>query len=357
MQSVDSLDITINRAASSRINDVDFENLPFGRVKSDHIFVARYRDGAWKDLEIRPYAEFKISPACIALHYGQSLFEGLKAFKSANGKIAVFRPRENARRIAQGASRLAMAPIPEEIFMEGLDQLLAIDRQWLPEGEDKSLYIRPFQFGDESNIGVHSSDSYTFMIFTCPTGKYYTKDVNVYVEQEYIRAAQGGIGFTKAAGNYAPTLLPAKQVKEKGYDQILWTQKIDNTLYAGEIGTMNFFVQIDDVIMTPDLDGTILPGVTRSSILQLAKDFGYQTKECPISIPFLIQAIDEGRLQDAFGAGTAAVITNIAGLGLGDKHYDLPAVANRVFSKQVREKLVNIRLGLEEDIYDWMHYV
>jgi len=357
METLDKLKIDVNLTSKSRLEQTDFDNLKFGHVKSDHIFVAQYRNGSWTNIEVKPYDYFKISPACIGLHYGQSIFEGLKAYRMNDGRIGVFRPEANMARLQRSAERLAMEPVPSEIFMEGLKTLLDIDKAWVPNGEEKSLYIRPYQFGDEPNIGVHASDSYSFIIFTCPTGKYYDKHVNVYVEDEYIRAARGGVGYAKAAGNYAPTLKPVKEVQAKGYDQILWCQKLDGKLYAGEIGTMNFFIQIGDKLITPELDSTILEGITRDSILSIAKEEGIEVEERMITVDEIFKAAEAGIIKDAFGAGTAAVVTHIAGLGYGDRHFDLPSVADRKLSHFFKQKLTDIRLGRAEDKHGWMTYI
>lgn len=350
----DTINISISKTKNSRLKDVDFNNLPFGHIKSDHMFVAKYRNGEWNDFEILPYQNLELSPACIALHYGQSVFEGMKAFRDVNGDVAMFRPEKNMERLQMSAERMCMPPVPDEVFMEGLKQLIELDRDWVPSGEDKSLYIRPYQFGDESNIGVHASNSYQFIIFTLPSGKYYSKDVEVFVAEDYIRAARGGAGFAKAAGNYGPTLLPAKKCRDLGYDQILWTQQIEGKRYVQEIGTMNFFVQIDDTLITPVLDGTILEGITRNSIITLAKERGVTVEERLLSVDELFTAAKEGRVKDAFGSGTAAVITQIKAIGRREEKIELPEVKNRELSNSLYNELLAIRRGEAEDKHNWM---
>lgn len=350
----DTINISISKTENSRINDVDFSNLPFGHIKSDHMFVAKYRDGEWKDFEIKAFQNLDLSPASIALHYGQSIFEGMKAFRNENDEIALFRPEKNMERLQLSAERMCMPPVPKEVFMEGLKQLIDIDRDWVPKGKDNSLYIRPFQFGDEPNIGVHASNSYQFIIFTCPSGKYYSKDVEVFVAEDYIRAARGGAGFAKAAGNYGPTLLPAQKCKELGYDQILWTQQLNGKRYVQEIGTMNFFVQIDDTLITPELDGTILEGITRNSIITLAKEKGIKVEERQLSVDELFEAAHQGRVKDAFGSGTAAVITQIIGIGRRGDKVELPKVQDRQLSNFFYNQLHAIRNGEIEDTQNWM---
>lgn len=350
----DTINISISKRENSKIDDVDFNNLKFGYTKTDHMFIAEFKDGEWKNFEIKPYGNFEISPACLGLHYGQSIFEGMKAFRNVHNEVCMFRPEKNIERLQKSAERLAMEPVPTEVFMEGLRSLIDIDRDWVHDGEDMSLYIRPYQFGDEPNIGVHSSQSYKFVIFACPVGKYYAKDVNVFVTDNYIRAARGGAGFAKAAGNYAPTLLPAQLCKEIDYDQILWTQEINGTKFVQEIGTMNFMVRIGDTLITPMLDGTILDGVTRDSIITLAKEKGIKVEERMLSVDELFTAAEEGKIKDAFGCGTAAVITQIKGIGRKDEHIELPNVADREWSNYFYNELLNIRKGQTEDRHGWM---
>lgn len=354
MNEIETLDIKVNKSETSTINQVDFNNLKFGEVKSDHMFIAKFEQGKWSNLEIKPFQDIALSPACLGLHYGQSIFEGLKAFKHPNGDIGVFRPDKNAERFAKSAIRMGMEPLPKEIFLEGMRALLKTDSTWVPTGDDMSLYIRPFQFADEPNIGVRPSSSYTFIIFTCPVGKYYDKSVSVYVEDFHVRAVRGGAGEAKAAGNYAPTLVPAKKVKEKGFDQILWTQEINGTRYAQEIGTMNFFVQIDDVLITPEEDGSILQGITKESLIMLAKDKGIKVEEKMLSLDELFDAARNGRVNDAFGAGTAAVISQIDAIGKGDERIELKPVSDRTLSHALKAELTGMQRGIVEDRYNWM---
>jgi len=354
MNGTETLKINVHKAASTKLDQVDFNNLKFGEVKSDHMLLVRYENEKWGDLEIKPFQDIQLSPSCLGLHYGQSIFEGLKAFRRPSGDIGVFRPDKNAQRFHDSAVRMGMAPLPKEIFLEGMRALIKTDSAWVPTGEDMSLYIRPFQFADEPNIGVRPSSSYSFIIFTCPVGKYYSKDVSVYVEDFHIRAVRGGSGEAKAAGNYAPTLVPAKKVKEKGYDQILWTQEINGTRYVQEIGTMNFFVQIDDTLITPELDGSILRGINRESLIQLAKDKGVKVEERMLSVDELFKAAKEGRVNDAFGAGTAAVISQIDTIGRGDERIALKPVAERTLSHELKAELTGMQRGLVDDRYNWM---
>ncbi len=357
METLTRLEIDISRIESSKIGEVDFDNIRFGHIKTDHMFMARFEDGQWNDARIVPYDGITISPACIGLHYGQSIFEGMKAFRTVDDRVALFRPRANWQRFHWSGKRMAMAPVPEEIFMEGLRTLVKMDADWVPAGDEKSLYIRPLEFGDEPNIGVHASNTYTFLIFGCPAAAYYSKPVGVWVEDTAIRAARGGVGNVKAAGNYGPTLYPALQAKERGYQQILWTQKVDGTYYVQEIGTMNFFIQVDDKLITPKLDGTILEGITRDSLIQLARHEGIEVEEKMLKVRDIFEAIESGRVKDAFGVGTAAVISFIDKLGYHDEEYVLPPMEERTTSVMLKKRLEDIRTGRAEDIFGWMEYV
>lgn len=348
------LDIKITKTQNSKLSEVDFHNIPFGRVFSDHMFVIDYTDGAWQQPEIKPYGGMDISPACSALHYGQAIFEGMKANLDANtGDVLLFRPEENAKRLNRSAVRMGMPELPVETFMEGLKALLRLDRDWVPNVEDTALYIRPFMFANDNFIGVKKSNNYRFIIFTCPVGAYYSKPVSVWIEKDFKRAFPGGTGAAKAAGNYAATLYPASLVNEKGYDQILWTDGFESK-YVEEIGTMNVFFVMDGKVVTPELDGTILEGITRESVLQLMRDEGIEVEERKLSVDEILAAHKNNTLQEVSGVGTAATITHIASLGCEDVHYDLPPISERKISAKIREQLVNIKLGIEEDKYGWI---
>lgn len=349
---VDTKTIEIQKTSKSRINEVDFDNIPFGRVFSDHMFTLDYQDGNWQTGKIMPYQSITMSPASSALHYGQAIFEGMKAEIDANGNPVMFRPEKNIERFNISAERLSMPPVPENLFLEGLKELLALDRQWIPTNEGSSLYIRPFMFATDPYIGVKPSQSYTFIIFTCPVGPYYAGDVNVYIENKYSRSCDGGVGFAKAAGNYAAALYPATLVAEKGYNQILWTDSNEHK-YVQEIGTMNVVFMIDGKAITPNLDGNILNGVTRRSVLQLIKDEGVTVEERPITVDEIIEASKNGTLQDCFGTGTAAVITHINKLGHDTFEHQFPPISERTLSNRVKAKLVAIKRKEVEDTYGW----
>src|SRR5688572_18938382 len=258
-----TMDIVINKAERSKLQDLNLENLPFGKFFTDHMLEADYENGEWKNVEIKPYQPLLLSPSLAALHYGQAIFEGIKAYKDDSGNSYIFRPEDNFRRFNISAERMQMPAVPEEIFMEGLKQLVALDSNWIPQKEDHSLYIRPFMFSSDELIGVRPSDSYKFMIILSPTGPYYNTPMRIYVEEQYVRAVPGGVGYAKAAGNYGAAMYATAQAKKKGYDQVLWTDAYEHK-YVQECGTINVFFIIVDTAITPNLEaGTILSGVTR----------------------------------------------------------------------------------------------
>lgn len=348
------LDIAITKNPTSKLTGIDFENLTFGKHFSDHMFMADYANGKWGDLRIVPFGNFEIHPSMSSLHYGQALFEGLKAFKNPSGEILLFRPLENARRMNRSAERLCMAQVPEEMFMEVLSTYLDLERDWVSDKEGCSLYIRPFMFGTEPFLGVKPSDTYRFMIITSPVGYYYDGAIKVKVEMEYTRAAKGGTGTAKAAGNYAAALYPAKLGQDQGYRQLVWTDASEHK-YIEESGTMNIFFVIDGTIITPSLDsGTILAGVTRDSIIQVASKWGWPVEERKISIDEVVENIENGKLTEVFGAGTAATIAQIQMMHIQGKDYHLPSVESREFSNKVGQFLSDLRTGKIEDPFGWV---
>lgn len=348
------MSIKITQTSQSRLPKVDFNNIPFGRVFSDHVFTVDYADGKWQTPEIKPFGEMLLSPACSALHYGQSIFEGMKANLDAQtGEVLLFRPEENAKRLNKSAVRMGMPELPVETFLEGLKTLIQIDKQWVPNVEDSALYIRPYMFANDHFIGVKKAANYRFIIFTCPVGAYYPKPVSVWIEKDFKRAFPGGTGAAKAAGNYAATLYPASLANEKGYDQILWTDGLESK-YVEEIGTMNVFFVINGKALTPELDGTILEGITRESVIQLMKNRGIEVEERKVSVAEILAAYENGTLEEVFGVGTAATITHISDLGYEDVKYPLPSIPDRKISNAVKEELVNIKLGILPDPHDWI---
>jgi branched-chain amino acid aminotransferase len=354
--SVDTLSIPTQRVTKSRISEVDFDSLQFGKTFSDHMFVVDYKDGAWQNPQVLPYGDMSLSPATSSLHYGQAIFEGMKAYKDENGDILLFRPQANLQRLNKSAERLCMPELPEELFMQGLEQLLRVDADWVPAKEGSSLYIRPLMFATDNFIGVRPSLTYRFLIITGPVGKYYDKPVKVAVEPNYVRSVEGGAGYAKAAGNYAAALLPSRKMQEKGYDQLIWTDAKEHK-YVEESGTMNVMFVIDDVLVTPSLSTSILHGVTRDSVLQVAKDLGYKVEERKVAVDEVIAAQQAGKLTEAFGTGTAAIISQIALIHHNGQDYELPPVETRKVSNQIGAKLDKIRTGQAPDTHNWVHKV
>ncbi len=352
----ETIDIAIQKTTAPRIHEVDFDNIPFGKVYSDHMFIADYADGQWSDLRIVPFAHLNMSPANAALHYGQSIFEGMKAHRGPDGKALIFRPEKNAQRFNRSAVRMCMPELPEEIFIGGIDALVKLDKDWIPEKEGTSLYLRPFMFAADEYIGVRPSLTYKFMIFTCPVGGYYSKPVRVKIETKFVRAAEGGTGAAKTAGNYAASLYPAQLAVKQGYDQLIWTDSKTHTLIE-EAGTMNIMLVIDGKLITPPTSGTILEGVTRVSILDLARDWGMQVEERRITVTEIMEAIKANRMQEAFGAGTAATIAHIAAIGYEGVDYELPAVEQREFSNKALVEMEAIKRGKKEDRFGWIHKI
>ena len=348
--------ITIQKVVKSRINEVDFDNIPFGKVYSDHMFMADYRQGGWDNFRVVPYGMMLMSPATPAIHYGQSIFEGLKAHKSENGEALVFRPQDNWARMNVSAKRMCLATIPEELFMDGMDTLLTLDRQWIPTTPGSSLYIRPFLFSSDEYIGIRPSENFTFMIITCPVGAYYATPVKVRIETHYTRAAEGGTGYAKAGGNYGGALYPAKLAQEQGYHQLLWTDAKEHK-YIEESGTMNIMFVIDDTLVTPALGDSILRGITRDSVLTLARHWGLKVEERRISVEEVIAGLKSKRVKEAFGVGTAATIAHIELIGFEGEDYYLPPVEERTISNKVLSELDAMKRGLAPDPFGWIYRV
>lgn len=350
---LDTLDISIQKVENSRINEVDFDNIPFGKVYSDHMFIADYEDGQWSDLRIVPYANLSMAPASSVIHYGQSVFEGLKAYKNSEGQAVVFRPEANAKRLNKSAERMCIPEVPEELFIQAMTELLNLDKNWIPNKENTALYVRPFVFAMDDYIGIKPSEKYRFMIITCPVGAYYSEPVKVKIETEFTRAAKGGTGYAKAAGNYAGSLYPAKLAQKQGYHQLVWTDAKEHE-YIEESGTMNIMFVINDTLITPEASSTILNGITRDSVLTLARDWGMKVEERRVSIKEVVEAAKNGSLQEAFGAGTAATIAHIELIGYDGVDYKLPPIQEREFSNKVLKSMDAIKLGEAEDKFHWI---
>lgn len=349
--------IQIQKTERSKLPDVDFNNIVFGNQFSDHMFTADYKNGEWSNLKITPYEPISLSPACAAIHYGQSVFEGMKAYKNEQGEIFLFRPEQNAKRINISANRLCMPSIPEELFMDALQQLIEVDADWIPSVEGCSLYIRPFIFASEQLLGVRPASEYKFIIFTSPVGAYYNKPLNVKIETEYSRACEGGVGYAKAAGNYAAALYPAKLGQDQGYDQLIWTDAKEHK-YIEESGTMNIMFLIGNKLITPYIDlKTTLAGITRDSILTLAKDKGIEVEERRVSIKEVINAAKDGSLKDVFGTGTAATIAQVASITYNEERYELPPISERSLSNELAQEIQDIKRGRIADTHDWIYKV
>lgn len=342
----------IHPVTQSRITDVDLSNLKFGSVFSDHQFRMDFDNGRWSAGVIEPFGDMAMNPAAMVLHYGQAIFEGMKAFRQEDGGIALFRPDANISRLNVSADRMCMPAVDEGLFMEALQELVRLDRAWVPDGEGASLYIRPFMFSTEVHVGVKPSDAYRFMIFTCPVGPYYKGSVRVKVETDYTRAAPGGTGFAKAAGNYAAALKPTELAKAQGYQQILWTDAVEHK-YIEESGTMNAVFVLNGKLVSPALGDTVLNGVTRNSILTLARHFGMDVEERRVSVAELKSAAESGALTEAFGVGTAATMTPIEAIGFAGGDVALPEVASWTVMPQLSNALDDIRRGRAEDPFGW----
>ena len=348
-----AMDIAINKVDQSKLHGFNLENLPFGKYFTDHMLEADYEQGEWKNIEIKPYQPLLLSPSLAALHYGQSIFEGIKAYKDEHGTSYIFRPYDNYLRFNVSAERMQMPGVPEDLFMEGMKQLVALDKNWIPEKPDHSLYIRPFMFSSDEVIGVRPSENFKFLILLSPTGPYYVAPMRIYVEEQFVRAVPGGVGYAKAAGNYGASMYATAQAKQKGYDQVLWTDAFEHK-YVQEIGTMNVIFIIGNKAITPDLGaGTILAGVTRNSALTLLQEAGLTVEERPLSIDEIIEAYKGGQLREVFGTGTAATISYIRELRYKDfvMHFD---VENWQTAPMIKKWLTDIREGRREDKYGWM---
>ena len=347
-------DIKITKNPRTNLDNTDFSSLGFGKTFTDHMFIADYYNGAWRDCRIEPFGNLDLHPATFALHYGQSIFEGLKAERSPDNKILLFRPEANAERFRLSAERLAMPPVPTDLFIQSISELIKVDAAWVPKGiANTSLYIRPFLFGTDPILGVKIGDHYKYIVIIGPVGSYYAEPVNVLIQEKYVRAFPGGTGAAKFSGNYSATLLPVKEAKDQGCNQILWTDGFEHK-YFQEIGTMNIYFQIGDTLITPSLEeGTILHGVTRDSILKLAKDKGIKAEERKISVTEFMIAYENKTLRDMFGAGTAAVVNPIASFVYHDKQYDLDFM-DRQISQIMKHEIEGVKSGLLPDPHNWV---
>ena len=348
--------INITKVETSKLKDINLENIPFGKYFTDHMLEVDYEDGEWKNAEIKPYQPLLLDPSLAAIHYGQSIFEGIKAYKNAAGEVSIFRPLDNYKRFNISAERMEMPQIPEDIFMDGMRMLIELDKNWIPQQEDHSLYIRPFMFSSDHMIGVRPGEKYKFMIILSPTGPYYNAPMRIYVEEHYVRAVPGGVGYAKAAGNYGGAMYATAQAKSKGYDQVLWTDAFEHK-YVQECGTMNVFFIIGNTAITPDLkEGTILAGVTRDSTMVLLREMGFNVEERALSIDDVISAYNAGILYEVFGTGTAATISMIKELRYKDFVMEFDVDSWKT-APAVKSRLNAIRYGQVPDNHGWMQRI
>jgi len=343
--------IKITPTVATNIASVDFDNLSFGSTFTDHMFVCDFKNGAWGTPEIVPYAPMQLSPAASVLHYGQAVFEGMKAFKDNAGSVWLFRPEENAKRINKSAERLAIPTFPENIFLEGLKQLISLDKDWVKAGTGKSLYVRPFVFASQAGVQASAAQEYRFMVICAPVASYYGGDVRVKIADHYSRAPQGGTGYAKAAGNYGGQFYPTQLAKDEGYQQVIWTDAATHE-YIEEAGTMNLFFRIGNTLITAPTSDSILDGVTRKSILSLAKHMGIKTEVRVLKVSELIEAKKSGELLEVFGSGTAVVIQPIIGFGHKGTDYNTPLPQDS-FAEKLKNALVDIQYNNTEDPFGW----
>ena len=333
----------------------------FGRYFTDHMVVIDYADGAWSDPRVVPYGPFSLDPATMVLHYAQEIFEGLKAYAQPDGSIKTFRPQANAARLNRSADRLGMPELPAELFLGSLEALVQADRGWVPTGEEASLYLRPFMFASEVGLGVRPANRYVYSVIASPAGAYFAggiKPVSVWWSTEYVRAAPGGMGFAKTGGNYAASLAAQAQAAEKGCDQVVWLDAIERR-WVEEMGGMNLFFVFGEganaEVVTPELSGSLLPGVTRDSLLQLARDLGYTATERRISTDEWAKKTDSGELTEVFACGTAAVITPVGSVKHAEGGFDIAGGATGPITMQLREALVDLQRGVDPDPHGWMY--
>lgn len=339
-------------ANKSKIGSVDFENLEFGKIFTDHLFFCKYSNNAWGEGKIMPYDDFLVSPSARVFHYGQAIFEGMKCFRSDNDSLILFRPEENFKRFNKSSSRMAIPEISENIFFDGLTELLKIDKDWVKKGDGNALYLRPFVFASEASINASEANEYTFMIICCPAKSYYgNQKIKVKIEEKYSRAAKGGVGYAKAAGNYAAQFYPTSIAIEEGYQQIIWTDS-NNHKSIEEAGTMNLFFRIGNKLITSPTSDSILDGITRKSIIELAKNENIDVEERIITVDELLESSKAGELREIFGTGTAVVVLPIKAFGYQNKDYDLPEIDDS-WSSMLKKKLMNIQYDKSSEYGKW----
>lgn len=344
--------IRLTRVEKSKIDQIDFDNLPFGKVFSDHMFVCDFIQNQWRDFRIEPLLPMGIHPANMTLHYGQAVFEGMKAGVDADGNPLLFRPDMHAKRMNASAERMSMPSLPEDLFVQAVKALVSVEKAWIPKKLGSSLYLRPFMIAMDEFIGVAQSQTYRFIIIALPVGPYYNKPVKLLADEKYVRAAKGGTGEAKAAGNYAGSLLPAKLARDKGFDQVLWLDARYRK-FLQEVGTMNIFFVMGDKIVTPITDGAILKGITRDSVITILRDKGYNVEIRPITIDELIDVYESGELKEIFGTGTAAVVSTVNLIAYKDKIIEMD-VASYQIAPMIKDHMNLLRNGAIPDPYGWV---
>jgi branched-chain amino acid aminotransferase len=347
--------VTVKNIVNSKINKVDFTNLKFGHVFTDYMFECDYIDKSWVNPTIKPFGNLSISPASKVFHYGQAVFEGMKAYKDDQGKIWLFRPEENFKRINKSSKRLAIPEFPKDLFFEALEKMLLLDKEWIKSGIGNSLYIRPFVIATQTEVSASPSNEYKFLILFSPAQAYYAGDVKVVIAEHYSRSADGGVGAAKAAGNYAAQFYPTNLAKEKGFQQIIWTDSKEHK-YLEEAGTMNVFFRINDTLITAPTSDRILDGVTRKSLIALAKKDGIIIDERRITVDELKEASKNNSLKEIFGAGTAAVISPVSDFSHKNQIYHLPKLKES-YAHIFKTKLLNIQHNITEDSFGWRYPV
>lgn len=346
-----SYTIKINKVEKSKVEDLDFNNIPLGTTFTDHMFICDYENGQWANPRIEPLAHIPTHPAAMALHYGQAIFEGMKSTLDIHGNPALICPEKNGERLNFSAQRVGMPELPVALFVEGLKQFVGLEKNWIPPMEGSALYLRPFMYADEAFIGMRAATHYKFIIIASPSGPFFTKRISLYAETKFIRAAQGGTGEAKVAGNYAAAIQPTEQAKLKGYDQILWLDAVEHK-YIQEVGTMNVFFKINGEVITPKLDGCILNGISRICSIELLRARGYKVIERLITIDEIIEASENNTLEEAFGTGTAVGVAMIQDIGYKDKTIHISD--NNPVGQMILDTVNGIRSGRLEDEFGWM---
>ncbi len=343
--------ISITKVEKSKVDALDFNNIPLGTTFTDHMFICDYENGEWTNARIVPMGLIPTHPAAMALHYGQAIFEGMKAYKDTEGEPMLFRPEQNAARLNKSADRMGMPNVPENLFVEGLKELVGLEHNWIPPQQGSALYLRPFMYADEPFIGMRAATHYKFIIMASPAGPFFSKRIKLWAEKQYIRAAHGGTGEAKAAGNYAAAIRPTELAKAKGYDQVLWLDAVEHE-YIQEVGTMNIFFKINGEFITPELDGSVLHGITRASVIEMLRAMNYNVTERKITINEIKTASENGTLEEAFGTGTAVGIAYIQEIGLEGK--TIHVSDESPVGLEVNDTLNAIKTGNLEDKFGWM---